>query len=224
MTAQLISQVSSHFIIHYHRRVVSKATNEYKQQNQLVEAGEAYSSASAYEIALSRNKIGDDAICEVRKHTFGRPHRGESEKLIVRRGIDQVLVAIAIGLTIFVILGCSLPSFSLDILGIIGVAVESGNDFQPAVTEHTVFTIVKLLMDEARFLGRAGDYIGLATLSILLIFSVLIVPILQSMALLRQWFYPSTRKAKRRMAVLIEILQAWQYAEVYLMALLVTSW
>jgi len=56
------------------------------------------------------------------------------------------------------------------------------------------------------------------------VFSVLLVPMVQSAALLYQWFKPSTRKEKARMSILIEILQAWQYAEVYLIAIFVASW
>jgi hypothetical protein len=42
--------------------------------------------------------------------------------------------------------------------------------------------------------------------------------------LLRLWFSPSTRKERVRMSIFIEILQAWQYAEVYLIAIFVASW
>jgi uncharacterized paraquat-inducible protein A len=167
---------------------------------------------------------GIDEREELRKHSFGRPHRGESEKVVVRRGMDSVLLAVAASMTLLVVLGCVLPSLSLEVLGIIGVAVESGQGFNDARTEHSLFTIMQLLLEEARFLGTVGDYIGLGTLSILLLFSVLIVPIVQAMALLRQWFYPSTRQSRARMSIFVECLQAWQYAEVYLMAVFVASW
>merc|ERR1712048_234696 len=55
-------------------------------------------------------------------------------------------------------------------------------------------------------------------------FTVLIVPLMQSLALLRQWYSPSTGDEKIKMAIIIEILQAWQYAEVYLIAIFVASW
>jgi hypothetical protein len=125
---------------------------------------------------------------------------------------------------VLVVIGCAVPSFSLEILGIVGVAVESGQGFEDATTHHSVFTVIKLLIEEARFLDTAGDYIGLGTLSILLVSTVLLIPIVQSLALLRQWFSPSTRKQRARMSIFIEILQAWQYAEVYLLAVFVASW
>ena len=229
MIAQLISQVSSHFIIHYHRRIVEKARQTYKQRHEIdgsVEIchGGEQTTAARLDTGSESDMTGNVESEELRKHTFGRPHRGESEKLVVRRGMDSVLLAAAACLTLLVVLGCALPSLSLEVLGIIGVAVESGQGFNDARTEHSLFTIMQLLFEEARFLGTVGDYIGLGTLSILLLFSVLIVPIVQSMALLRQWFHPTTRRSRARMSIFIECLQAWQYAEVYLVAVFVASW
>jgi hypothetical protein len=65
---------------------------------------------------------------------------------------------------------------------------------------------------------------GLGTLSMLFVFTVLIVPLMQSLALLWQWYKPSTGDEKIKMSIIIEILQAWQYAEVYLIAIFVASW
>jgi hypothetical protein len=79
-------------------------------------------------------------------------------------------------------------------------------------------------MKEARFLGTAGDYIGLGTLSALFILSILVVPILQVLTLLRQWFMPLTQKQRTRLSVLTEIFQAWQYVEVYVLSIIVSAW
>ena len=42
--------------------------------------------------------------------------------------------------------------------------------------------------------------------------------------LLVQWFVPLTRKRRYRLSVALEVLQAWQYVEVYLLSVLVGSW
>jgi hypothetical protein len=234
MIAQIISQVSSHFIIANHRRIVEKATSAYKRRHNIVEAIEICRGGEQPSVALASPEmsptgteetlVATDDEEELRKHTFSRPHRGENEKLVVRTGIDKVIWVVAGCLLLFVILGCSLPSFSIQILGIIGLAVESGQGFNEARTDHSVFTVIKLLFEEARFLDTAGDYIGLGTLSILLIFSVLIVPLVQALALLRQWFLPATTKTRAKLSILTETLQAWQYAEVYIIAVFVASW
>jgi hypothetical protein len=160
----------------------------------------------------------------LRKHTFERPHCGEFDKLQVCHGVNGGLSVVALAVAVLVIVGCILPSISREVLGIVGVAVESGQDFEEAVTYFSVFTLVQLLMKEARFLGTAGDYIGLGTLSALFIVSILVVPILQVLTLLRQWFMPLSQKQRTRMSVLTEIFQAWQYVEVYVLAIIVSAW
>jgi hypothetical protein len=232
MIAQLISQVSSHFVIHYHRRIVNKANEAFKQRHHPGDEPRVYSvegakrvSRVSFDSSLGSEESGaarrERAL---RKHQFSRPHRGETETLVVRTGVNHLLWLGALSLLVLVVIGCAVPSFSLEILGIVGVAVESGQGFEDATTHHSVFTVIKLLIEEARFLDTAGDYIGLGTLSILLVSTVLLIPIVQSLALLRQWFSPSTRKQRARMSIFIEILQAWQYAEVYLLAVFVASW
>ena len=102
--------------------------------------------------------------------------------------------------------------------------MEFGQDFEEATLNHSVFSVIKLLFDQAGYLGTAGDYIGLIVLSILFVSTILFVPIIQSITLLRQWSSTTTKKQKEKVAVRLEILQAWQYLEVYLVALFISSW
>jgi hypothetical protein len=218
-------------MIHYHRGIVEAAKKEYDERHRSSdsdtecsdEEGEGSSSGTRSENGVvSTNEDGrQDRLCS---HSFSRPHRGEDDKLVVRCGVNSALVMSSVVLTVFVVVGCSLPSFSLDILGVIGVAVESGHDFEDATTYHSVFTILKLLIEEARFLDYTGGYIGLGTLSSLVLLTVFIVPIVQTLALMRHWFFPTGRKARARLSIFIEILQAWQYSEVYLFSVFIASW
>jgi uncharacterized paraquat-inducible protein A len=42
--------------------------------------------------------------------------------------------------------------------------------------------------------------------------------------LLHMWLNPLRERKRKRVVVIIEILQAWQYAEVYLISVIVASW
>jgi uncharacterized paraquat-inducible protein A len=220
MTAQLISQISSHFIIHYHCRVADG-----------MKVIRSETSNGRYSYCLEPEPTGNvesfqrdnkkDRLC---MHTFRRPHRGESDKLVIRRGVGQLLLLVGTTLIVLVTFGCLLPSYSVSFLGIVGVLVESGQAFIAADTEYSVFTTVKLLFEQAKLVGRAADYIGLGSLSILMLLTVLVVPVLQSVVLLVQWFKALTRRQRERVTVSLKILQAWQYAEVYLLSVLVASW
>jgi hypothetical protein len=227
MIAQLVSQVSSHYIIYYHRRVVNEAIARMKKEQTSIKdrpMNDIKVDCAMEDGTNCTSNSDDDARIALHQHRFGRPHRGETDKLVVKPWVNKVLLLSAFCLVGCGIIGSSVPSFSLEILGIIGVAVESGQDFEDASAHHSVFTVVELLFEEARFLDTIGDYIGLGTLSALFVFTVLLVPVIQSFALLRQWFSPSTKAEKVKMSIIIEVLQAWQYAEVYLIAIFVASW
>lgn len=236
MIAQLISQVSSHFIIYYHRKIVAAAKKAKHNTAvfpsvaaRVIDTADPKGDASSHQVEVSvdgEQTIMDqtqqqDALC---RHEFSRPHRGETEKLVARKGVNALYCCGIVTTAILVVIGCSIPSFSLEFLGIVGVAVEFGQDFEDANTQHSIFSVLRLLMDEARFLDTASDTLGLFSLCILLLTTVLFVPIVQSIALARQWFFPATHQKRVRMEVLIETLHAWQYAEVYLLAVFVASW
>ena len=121
-------------------------------------------------------------------------------------------------------MGCVSPSYSLNKLGIVGILVEAGQEFEAAYAEFSVLTTITSIIEQASLTGRTADYIGLGSLSALIFLSVLVVPILQVIVLLIQWFAPITRKRRFRLSVLLESLQAWQYMEVYLLAVLIASW
>lgn len=229
MIAQLISQISSHYIIHYHRRLVDDALNRHIQRQSTVLGSEDQDSDINTSVDKTRiiagrpTPINSEAekLCN---HAFRRKHRGESDNLVARRFVAPLLICLAFLLSILFILGCVLPTFAVDILGVAGVLVESGQSFTAADTSYSIFTMIRMLFDQAKLTGGAGDYLGLGTLGMLVILSVLFVPIAQAIALLVQWFVALTQIQRHRLSILLEILQAWQYAEVYLLAILVASW
>lgn len=233
--AQIISQISSHFIIHYHRRIVEVALKSQGQDiPDIVHADTAIMDDEGNEtenVNVAREKFIPMAFdgSELSKNqlstfAFKRPHRGEADKLVIRRVVNPMLVALAICCILLVVLGCVLPSYSVSAYGIVGILVESGQKFSAAESSYSAITTISLLFEQAKLTGTAGDFVGLGSLSIILLLSVLVAPIAQSIVLLIQWFIPMSRKRRYRLMILLEILQAWQYAEVYLLAIIVGSW
>lgn len=241
--AQIICQVSSHVIIHFHRRIITDATTESDTAPDIVNTRTAlmddddneieqtkYSIkvqrgvSIAQQISTMSTIVTDETRVQLCHRAFRRPHRGESDKLIARRAVSPVLVFLSGCVCVLVVVGCFFPSYSLNALGIVGILVESGQEFAPATKDYSVFTTMFVLFEQARLTGGVLDFIGLGGLSFLMIFSVLIVPIVQSTALMVQWFTPMAKKRRHRLSVFLEILHAWQYTEVYLLAILVGAW
>ena len=219
MIAQILSQISSHWIIHYHRRIVFIAA-PHLDPTRSADISEMKEEAQVQE-PQSNAQAHTERLFE---HAFTRPHRGESDKLISRSVVKPLLYFLAILSSAFVVVGCIVPTYSLNQLGIIGLLVEAGQSFNAAYKEFSVFTTLSAMIDQASVLGNISDYIGLSSLSALILLTVLVVPILQVVVLLVQWFAPLTKRRRFRLMVTLEALQAWQYMEVYLLAVLVASW
>lgn len=234
MFAQVIAQVSSHFIIHYHRKIIFQSINERASGVNHSNAKDSQSLSSQDSMKRDHYAIGggvaansDDNAAQQKhrlcNHLFERQHR-DGSKIFVRNYVHYVLSFIALLLNVVLILSCIFPSFSTEVFGIVGVFTEWGQDFNDAVFHHSVFSIVKEIIDEGTFLDSIKDSIGLALFSFLFIFTTLIVPIIQSIVLLVQWFLPMTDNTRNRVSILLEILQAWQYTEVFVVSIVVASW
>eukprot|EP00985_Skeletonema_marinoi_P026368 scaffold20396_cov94-Skeletonema_marinoi.AAC.2 len=207
MLAQLISQISSHVIIHYHRKSVKSAT-----------------SAQATEWNITSDDETESLSAALRNHQFKLDYEASTKRAAVRKSSEWVLCAALMAFVALVICGCVLPSFSIETLGLVGLAVESGQQFQEAKAYYSVLGLAKMIMDEARYLGTASDFVGLGTLASLLVITVFLVPSAQAASLCVQWFFPTTKKQRKNNLIANEILSAWQYMEVYVSSIIVAAW
>ncbi len=226
LIAQLISQVSAHFIVHYHRCTVVAAKRDQELHDQaLTNAGE-----DGFEQSSHRGpaKVGrSNQIIQVpdrlRDHAFTRPHRGETDKLKVRPWVPWILRLLAFVTTALVVLGCVLPSLSFEAQGIVGVLVDSAHGFEENKNENSVFSIARLLVGEARLLNTGKAYVGMVSFAVLFVITTLFVPLMQALLLTVQFLRTLAPKTRRRLAVAIEILQDWQYVDVYVVSILITT-
>jgi len=202
MIAQLISQVSSHFIIYYHRKVVRSVLKEEDR------------------IRLSEPENQEHDAVAVKNFEFNTYDLGE--KKILRKGTDYGVAFIALATIMFFICGCALASFRLELLGVLGIAVDAG-DGKSSTVDHSLLSMVKLILDQARYLNEASSYVGLASLSVLFVVTALIVPIAQIVVLMVMWFLPLSLLVMKRLFHTLELLKAWQYCEVFLISVWVTT-
>ena len=205
MLAQFVAQISSHVIIHFHRKSVNKA-----DVDQRVEMG----------LDIPTDVTLSEKLCE---HCFhlDRHHK----RAVVKKGFTRFLITSFLLFALLVLLGCAFPSFSKETLGIVGLVIESGNpNWEEASTYYSVFGLARSITEQGRFLGTLPDRVGLGTLASLLIVTVLLVPLVQAACLLVMWFVPLTKRRRAGSRVMNEILGAWQYTEVYVLSIFITSW
>jgi len=203
MSAQLVSQVSSHFILYYHRKVIFDQ-GDHDSENP--EGGSGITSRALH------------------NHAFDRVGLKKGKVLSLYPIMNYVFIFVSFVTMLLVICGCVFSSFSLEVLGLLGIAVESGQGNERAYTSHNLFSIVQLLSEQASFLGNRSTYIGLGILSSVLIFTVFIVPLVQVMLIMMRWFAPLRKEWRYHISIAIEMLQAWQYMEVFILAVIAATW
>ena len=218
LLAQLISQVSSHYIIYYHRTIVRRATSKYEARH-----SPPTKSTTAKTVSDSQSDEPSDAsrrgcgrLCD---SAFARPHKGEKSKLISRQIASYGLVVGSFLLIVFIILGNSLGMMSVEIQGLMSY-ISGENTFK----RFSVIDTAVLLFNDGVRLGGFGNIAGHILLGIVLLATVLLVPIFQAAALVYQWFKPMDDKQRRKLSTVIEILGAWQYSEVFILAIVVSAW
>ena len=114
------------------------------------------------------------------------------------KGASFLFATMLLSFVLLVICGCSLPSFSIETFGIVGLAIDSGQQFQEAKTSYSVFDLSTMIMDEARYISTASDFIGLGSLASLLVICVFLVPLAQAASQCIQWFAPTNVEQRRK--------------------------
>jgi hypothetical protein len=146
-------------------------------------------------------------------------------------GIAGVIFG-GVTVAIIFIVGCFFaPSVSLDTSDVWSLALESGNTFEEAVTEHGVFTIAGMVLVKARFvLEKKSDYVGFGLLLAIGVLSVGMTVLIQAYQFLRRKL--KERKLGSSAAPKISgsdlpsymRLHKWQHMEIYLISVAIGVW
>ena len=143
MTAQVLSQLSSHVIIYYHDKVVQDALSS------RIERESQATTSKDEEDSLERNSERDldepsppslsslvgTANIKLRHHLFGLGDHKPSRLVRVKNGTNIAVVFVAITIAIVMGIGCVIPSFHFEIFGLVGVVIETGQEFDRAIGE-----------------------------------------------------------------------------------------
>lgn len=234
MTAQILSGLVSHVIVHYHSQVVRDALMRRTDQNACsqretssdIEQAEPDDEDSA-DNSSSRE---EDMICanespiRLCQQLFGVGDHKPDKRLRAKTGSNHVIVFIATFVVLIMIVGCSIPAFHFEILGVVGVVVESGQQFDRAIAYYSVFSIASNLIGQAIFLQSPAQFLGLGLLSLILIVTALILPLALVGMYLWLWFAPMKRERMERTLFRIDVIKSWQYVEVFILSVIIAAW
>jgi len=234
LLAQIVSQISSHWIIHYQRKVIAAglekikierqeqygSLHEQKQQGKNKnsrKSTDTLSSDQSNEQQHIRKK--EEALCD---HKFILGGSRVGQKLHVRK-VANIAVGLFGCLTIVMIFaGSSVQYLQLEHSGLVYFALDRAG--KESVINYSVLTTASELMNLASYVDQPIFYVGFFALSFLLVATCTVVPILQALMTLWLWFIPMTIDRKRKLMWYIEIAKAWQYTEVFYLGCVIMMW
>lgn len=122
-----------------------------------------------------------------------------------------------------VLMGCILPSVSLEVFGILSYAVMAGKDIDSTKISYNLFRFAKdMVVTGGNHTNSDLFWLGLC--SLVLISTVLLVPILQLLLVLGLWSTPMKRKHRDYAVEFLDFCISWQYIEVFILTCLLFMW
>ena len=228
LIAQLISQISSHFIVYYHYKVErdglatwkrDQGSTSFNADNKLIR-----SPPQSIDVDTSFEQGSKSIAQNLHRHTFPLDGQSDGINVQIRKGVSPGFAILCCTIFSFFIVGFILPSFQVELLGIVGLLVEVGQQFQQAVYKHSMLSITQSLMNQARVLDSAKHYVGLGLLAIVFVVTSFIVPLIQLVIICFLYFKPMTTKRRKQVLLALDTVQSWQYAEVYVISVFIGTW
>ena len=140
-------------------------------------------------------------------------------RFVITRQAALLLDAATLLLFILLMAGCTMPSFRMEVWGVVGVAMDFGREGSRGES-YSIFDVSGLIMSQAES-GNARSILGLYWIALIFVICALFVPLLQCFCLSVMWSRPMTIMQQKKLVVINEIVSAWQYLEVYLIAIVV---
>lgn len=219
-------------MLYYHDKTVSygdslsqRDTEKYQSERMVTmsahESEHCYSVQTGIEV--DTNLETNEKKLSLNRYSFEIPCSTTGERVKVNKLVDVLIMIVGVGIIFLLFYGFFAASVELDFLGIVGIIMEAGIG-EEAIVRHSQLTAIGLIMEQAKFINTASQYIGLTTLCLVLLFTSLISPVCVTLLLLYLWRWPMVAKKRKKVLWVIEILQAWQYMEVYIISVVLGSW
>ena len=159
----------------------------------------------------------------LREHYFEmKSDEGEAGLEIGRLRIQvspcgQWLVVVSIVVAeLLLVVGTVTPSFYMNTRGLAGLAIDLGNT-NSSFQQYSILTTVGSIASQTKTFD-IGSF-GLGSIVGLFLLTAVLVPSLQLISLLIMWLTPMSLSGQKKMYLLNEALGAWQYLEVYIIAI-----
>jgi hypothetical protein len=146
-------------------------------------------------------------------------------KLLAVRPLGQkLLLTIAVVSVALLCAGSVMTSYSSNVEGIFNDIMAMEHVVLKMTTDHSVFSVMGVLLDQATSLNQPLQYLGHGLMLCYLLFSVVFAPVFLISLLLVQWLLVLTESTRRKLDLVIRRVLSWQATEVYIVATIAGAW
>jgi hypothetical protein len=137
--------------------------------------------------------------------------------LLIARGLVPLVLFFGV---LLLVCGALQPALTVTSSGVVGVILDFGGAGKRS-TSLSFFQMTEALARQfaPNFLGKSGIW----TLTIVFLICTLVMPVVQSLLWGIMWMRPMTSQSLKRLLVISEVLSAWSFFDVFLIAMLITA-
>lgn len=231
LLAQVLTQISSHWIIYYHDKVVKLNLRSLSEMGTLSDSSAELDARNHKKMKQSvKSKGGQNVdITNTKKyslctHSFylGGSRRGHKAK--IRHEVNILVAVVGLLTLLSILMGSSIKYLRVTNIGILSKLISLGNDGNEPIINHSLITVAQTMLEVGDNLGTITEKFGVIILFSLLFVTCIIVPALQCLCAICLWFVSLTQRARENLISAIQILKAWQYLEVYYLGIFMMMW
>ncbi|GAX09566.1 hypothetical protein FisN_16Lh261 [Fistulifera solaris] len=154
--------------------------------------------------------------------TSGTP--SGNKRIAVRPLGQKLLLTMAVVSVVLSCAGSVMTSYYSNVEGILNDIMALEHVILKMTTDHSVFSVMGVLLDQAASLNQPLQYLGHGLMLWYLLFGVVFAPVFLISVLLVQWLLPLTDATRRKLDLVIQRVLSWQATEIYIVATIAGAW
>jgi len=222
LLAQFVSQIVAHIQMYWHRRVMEEVQQEeavahWSEQSKTAgmhskdTAGTVGGSSGSPRTISTLGTLPRESVCSYACAMLGAQRAS---------GLMRLLIPCALAFSVLLLLvGMVLPIFSVNTFGVVAKLME----FEDSDSRSVTYSFLELSQELVSIVAKDWtNQLGMWSLSAMFIISTAVLPIIQALLWCILWAIPLGLTGMKRVLLCIEVSAAWQFFDVFLIAVLIT--
>ena len=143
---------------------------------------------------------------------------GEEFQVALSPRAQKAVLALCILSAVMVAAGSMLPSFEIEITGLVGIAEDFYQGSGSNVKQYSMWTIAFVVFEQAQYCHHPQEALGVGFMGVVYLLVSFFIPVIQLLSLAVMWYRPMTLKTQTHF-LLFEILSAWSTVEVFIVGI-----